>query len=118
VPRLDWCESSPVSPTATAPSLGLMTSLVLPAANTAMRKLFLREMSQAFANYFIVIQVGLFRLASVERTTGSGQHSPIEQPAHSPEVNPVEHVCEERRDNYVHNRVFSSPDPLPETGVN
>src|SRR5260370_33136132 len=42
---------------AVAPGAGLMTSLVLPSANTAMMNLFLEHVSQSFENYFIVRQV-------------------------------------------------------------
>jgi hypothetical protein len=42
---------------AVAPGAGLMTSLVLPSANTAMMNLFLEHVSQSFENYFIVMQV-------------------------------------------------------------
>ena len=42
---------------AVAPGAGLMTSLVFPAANTAMMNLFLEHVSQSFENYFIVMQV-------------------------------------------------------------
>ncbi|WP_420917151.1 transposase [Dictyobacter halimunensis] len=36
----------------------------------------------------------------------------IFQPAYSPEVNPVEHLWEELREKYLHNRVFSSLENL------
>lgn len=49
-----------------APSLGLMTSLVLPAAHTTMLNLFLSQVSQTWADYFIVMQVGLCGLASIQ----------------------------------------------------
>jgi|SRR6266446_5947462 len=42
---------------AVAPGVGLMTSLVLPSANTAMMNLFLEHVSQSFENYFMVMQV-------------------------------------------------------------
>ena len=32
----------------------------------------------------------------------------IEQPPYSPEVNPVEHIWDELREKYFHNRVFAS----------
>jgi len=32
----------------------------------------------------------------------------IEQPPYSPEVNPVEHIWDELREKYFHNRTFSS----------
>jgi transposase len=38
----------------------------------------------------------------------------IEQPAYSPEVNPVSHLWEELREKYLHNRLFSSLDLLVE----
>src|SRR5215472_11895512 len=38
----------------------------------------------------------------------------IAQPAHSPEVNPVEHLWEEVREKYLHNWAFSSLDLLEE----
>jgi hypothetical protein len=99
---------------AVAPSLGLMSTLVLPAANTDMMNLFLHEVSQTFANYFIVMQVDQ---AGWHRS--KALHVPanirlIEQPAYSPEVNPVEHMWEELREKYLHNRVFPSLDPLIE----
>lgn len=42
---------------AVAPQLGQMTTLVLPYANTQMMNLFLKQVSEDFANYFIVMQV-------------------------------------------------------------
>ena len=42
---------------AVAPAEGKMTSLSLPTANTAMRQLFLEQVSHTFADYFIVLQV-------------------------------------------------------------
>ena len=42
---------------AVAPTLGEMTSLILPSADTAMMNLFLEHVSQTFSKYFIVMQV-------------------------------------------------------------
>jgi hypothetical protein len=42
---------------AVAPEQGLMTSLILPSADTAMMNLFLAQVAQDFADYFIVMQV-------------------------------------------------------------
>ena len=42
---------------AVAPEQGLMTSLILPSANTAMMNLFLAQVAEDFADYFIVMQV-------------------------------------------------------------
>ena len=91
-----------------------MTSLILPSSNTAMMNLFLAQVAQDFADYFIVMQVdqaGWHRAKDL--------HVPenirlIFQPAYSPEVNPVEHLWEEVREKYLHNRVFPSLDELIE----
>ena len=42
---------------AVAPEQGLMTSLILPSADTEMMNLFLAQVAQDFADYFIVMQV-------------------------------------------------------------
>src|SRR5436305_15333686 len=106
---------------AVAPSLGLMTSLVLLTANTVMMNLFLREVSQTFANYFIVMQVDQAGWHRSKELHVPANIRLIEQPAYSPEVNPVEHLWEELREKYLHNLVFSSLDELIEvlcTGLN
>jgi transposase-like protein len=56
VPRQVIRESSYVY-AAVAPEQGLMTSLILPCANTAMMNLFLAQVAEDFADYFIVMQV-------------------------------------------------------------
>ncbi len=38
----------------------------------------------------------------------------IPQPVYSPELNPVEHIWDELREKYFHNRFFSSLDQLIE----
>jgi len=97
---------------AVAPTLGQMVSLVLPEASTAMMNLFLEQVSQTFSKHFVVMQVD-----------GAGWHRSnelvvptnirlIKQPPYSPEVNPVEHVWDELREKYFHNRVFLSLDLL------
>jgi len=99
---------------AVAPEQGLMTSLILPSADTAMMNLFLAQVAQDFADYFIVMQVdqaGWHRAKDL--------HVPenirlIFQPAYSPEVNPVEHLWDELREKYLHNRIFPSLEDLIE----
>lgn len=99
---------------AVAPLAGLMTSLVLPAANTAMMNLFLEHVSQSFENYFIVMQVDQAGWHHSKELIIPENIRLIEQPAYSPEVNPVEHLWEELREKYLHNRLFSSLDLLVE----
>ena len=89
-------------------ALGKMTSLILPYANTAMMNLFLEEVSHDFKEYFIIMLVD-----------GAGWHRSqglripenirlIQQPSHSPELNPVEHLWDDLREKSFHNCVFDS----------
>jgi transposase len=48
---------------AVAPEMGKMTSLILPTADTAMMNLFLEHVAKTFADYFIVMQLGLCGMA-------------------------------------------------------
>jgi hypothetical protein len=95
-----------------APSLGQLVSLVLPTANTAMMNLFLEHLSQALASYFIVMQVDQAGWHRSRELVVPANIRLIQQPAYSPEVNPVEHLWEELREKYFHNRLFSSLDLL------
>ena|SRR2546423_7589982 len=99
---------------AVAPEQGLMTALILPSADTTMMNIFLAQVAQDFADYFIVMQVdqaGWHRSKEL--------HIPenirlIFQPPYSPEVNPVEHLWEEVREKYLHNRLFQELADLTE----
>jgi len=99
---------------AIAPNLGKLVALVLPSADTDMMTLFLQQVSQEFADSFIVMQVdqaGWHRSREL--------HIPenirlIFQPPYSPELNPVEHLWDELREKYFLNRLFSSLDALQE----
>jgi hypothetical protein len=95
-------------------ALGKMTSLILPYANTDMMNLFLDEVSNDFKEYFVIMLVD-----------GAGWHRSqdlvvpenirlIEQPSHSPELNPVEHLWEELREKHLPNKAFKSLDAVEE----
>jgi putative transposase len=99
---------------AVAPTRGLLSALVLPTANTAMMNLFLAHVSQTFADSFIVMQVDQASWHRSKELVIPANMRLIEQPAYSPEVNPVEHVWEELREKYLHNRAFPSLEPLIE----
>jgi transposase len=99
---------------AVAPSLGKLSALILPTANTAMMNLFLEHVSRAFTDFFIVMQVDQAGWHRSKELIVPANIRLVEQPAYSPEVNPVEHLWEELREKYLHNRVFSSLDPLIE----
>jgi len=93
---------------------GLMTTLVLPSADTAMMNLFLEHVSQTFADFFLVIQVDQAGWHHAKTLMIPENIRLLAQPAYSPEVNPVEHLWEELREKYLHNKVFASLDPLVE----
>jgi hypothetical protein len=97
---------------AVAPEQGLMTSLILPSADTAMMNLFLARVAEDFANYFIVMQVDQAGWHQAKDLHIPENIRLIFQPAYSPEVNPVEHLWEEIREKYLHNRIFSSLEDL------
>ena len=99
---------------AVAPEQGLMTSLILPSADTEMMNLFLAQVAQDFADYFIVMQVDQAGWHRAKDLQVPENMRLIFQPAYSPEVNPVEHLWEEVREKYLHNRVFPSLEALIE----
>lgn len=93
---------------AVCPSLGKMSSLILPYANTEMMNIFLDNVSKQFSKNEIIMQVD-----------GAGWHRSkglkmpkniyfISQPPYSPEVNPTEHIWDEIREKYLHNKIFES----------
>jgi len=106
---------------AVAPESGLMTSLVLPRADTAMMNLFLEHVSATFADFFLVIQVDQAAWHRSKALVIPENIRLIYQPAYSPQVNPAEHIWEELREKYLPNRLFSSLEQLIEqlcTGLN
>lgn len=95
---------------AVAPSLGEMTCLILPYANTKMMNLFLQQVSIEFADYFVVMQVDK---AAWHRSNGLKVPENIrlvQQPAYSPQLMPVEHIWEDIREKHFYNHVYQSMD--------
>ncbi len=43
---------------------------------------------------------------------GAGQYLSAQTPPYAPELNPIEHVWDELREKFFHNRVFKSLDAL------
>lgn len=93
---------------AVAVKSGEMVSLVLPYGNTDMMNIFLKTLSESYPENEIIMQVdgaGWHRSKTLK--IPSNIHF-ILQPPYSPEVNPTEHIWEEIREKYLHNRVFNS----------
>jgi DDE superfamily endonuclease len=99
---------------AVAPEQGLMTSLILPHADTEMMNLFLAQVASDFADYFVVMQVDQAGWHRAKDLKVPENIRLIFQPPYSPELNPVEHLWEEVREKYLHNRVLTSLEELIE----
>jgi hypothetical protein len=91
---------------------GELDSLILPQVNTGCMQLFLNEVSKRHPNERIVMVID-----------GAGWHRSgmlkapaniylLKLPPYAPELNPIEHVWDELREKFFHNRVFASLDTL------
>jgi hypothetical protein len=96
------------------PETGQMSSTILPTANTEMMNIFLKQVSQEFAGYFLVMQVDRAGWHRSQQLQVPENIRLIFQPPSSPQVNPVEHIWEELREKHFANRIFSSLDDLQE----
>lgn len=99
---------------AVAPSLGKMSCLILPYANTKMINLFLQQVSSDFADHFVVMQVDR---ASWHRSSYLNIPENIRliyQPSYSPQLMPVEHIWEDIREKHFYNHVYNSLDAVEE----
>ena len=97
---------------AVAPAQRQMISLVLPEASTAMMNLFLEQVGQTFSKYFILMQVDQAGWHRAKDLVVPENIRLTPQPAYSPELNPVEHIWDELREKYFHNRIFPSLEAL------
>ena len=93
---------------------GSMDSLMLPYVNTACMQIFIDEVSSREPNERILMVAD-----------GAGWHKShslkipeniklVIQPSYSPELNSVEHIWDEVKEKYFHNRVFDWLDSLDE----
>ncbi len=92
---------------AVAPALGQMTTLVLPYATTQMMNLFLEQVSQECADYFIILQLDRAGWHRSDTLVVPENIRLILQPPHSPELNPTEPVWEEVREKHFYNQASS-----------
>jgi putative transposase len=98
--------------TAACPSDGQTFSLILPFADTPAMQLFLQELSQQFKDCRLVV---VMDQAAWHRSKDLGPFENIRilfQPAHSPELNPVEHLWEHIREKYLRNHGWASLEQL------
>ena len=94
-----------------------MYSLILPTANTAMMSLFLAQVAQEYAGHCSVMHVDRAGWHGSKALVVPENIRLLAQPAHSPEVQPTEHIWDELREKHVHNRVFDDMDRVEHTLV-
>lgn len=91
---------------------GQLESLILPHVNTDCMQIFLDEVAKRHLDELIVMVID-----------GAGWHRShalkapaniylLPLPPYAPELNPIEHIWDELREKYFHNRVFRSLDAL------
>jgi transposase len=93
-------------------ALGKITSLILPYANTEMMNLFLHEVAEDFKDFFIIMLVDQAGWHKSKGLIIPQNIKMIPQPPHSPELNPVEHLWEDLRENAMPNAAFKSLDQV------
>ena len=94
--------------TAVCPSKGKMSSLILPYANTDMMNLFLQQVSDDFKDFEVIMQIDQAGWHKSNDLKCPENIHLIEQPAYSPELNPVEHIWEEIREKALFNETFDN----------
>jgi hypothetical protein len=94
--------------TAVAPACGIMTSLILPSAHTAMRNRFLEHVAQTLAAYFIVMPVDRAGWHTAHALKIPENSRLIPQPSYRPALHPGEHSWDEVREKWFPNRGFQA----------
>ena len=106
---------------AVCPRLGTMTALLLPYTNAAMMSLFLAQVAQDFAAYFVVMVLDQAPWHTAGTLIVPDNIRLLPQPKASPELNPTELVWRELREKDLPNQAYEAL-PLVEdalcTGLN
>lgn len=93
-------------------STGEFESLILPHVNTDCMQVFLNEVSVRHPHERIVMVIdgaGWHRSAALKAPDNIYL---LKLPPYAPELNPIEHVWDELREKFFHNRVFKSLNAL------
>ena len=91
---------------------GELDTLILPHVNTDCMQVFLHEVARRHASEQIVMVLdGAGWHHSLALRVPANMHL-LSLPPYAPELNPVEHLWDELREKYFHNRVFDSLDAL------
>ena len=73
-----------------------------------MMNIFLKQVSDDFTNYFVLMFIDQWGWHKSMELKVPENIRLIEQPSHSPELNPAEHLWEDLRENEFHNKAFGS----------
>jgi len=95
--------------------LGRMSSLILPRADTEMMNLFLQQVAEDFSDSFVVMILDQAGWHFSKSLTIPENIAFIPLPPHSPELNPVEHLWDELKEKFFHNKAFKSLDEVENT---
>ena len=96
------------------PKEGGLDSLILPDMYASTMSVFLKELSQRYPKYYILLVMDgapCHRAGDLEVPDNIQIQ---EQPSYSPELNPVEHLWDEMREKWFHNETFDSMDSVEE----
>jgi hypothetical protein len=91
---------------------GELDSLILPHVNTGCMQLFVNEVSARHPDERIVMVIDGAGWHCSEALQAPDNIYLLRLPPYAPELNPVEHVWDELREKFFHNRVFDSLDAL------
>lgn len=93
---------------ALSPSDGLMDSFILPDMYTDTLSIFLAKIAERHEKEFIVMVLDGAPCHRSGMLVVPENLRLVEQPAYSPELNPVEHLWEEMREKWFANKTFES----------
>ena len=91
---------------------GELDSLILPHVNTGCMQLFLDEVSRRHRDERIVMVMDGAGWHRSHALTAPANIYLLTLPPYAPELNPIEHIWDELREKFFHNRVFKSLDAL------
>jgi len=97
---------------AVSPADGRFDSLVLPHVNSECMQLFLDEIAQRYPEQNVVMVLDGAGWHHSQRIVLPDNIRLLFLPPYSPELNPQEHLWDELREKFFHNRVFDSIDAL------
>lgn len=97
---------------AVEPLTGTLDTLILPHVNTGCMQVFLDEVSARHPQDKLVMVLDGAGWHASESLKPPANMRLLPLPPYAPECNPVEHVWDELREKFFHNKVFDSLDAL------